>query len=125
MIKNVEAILLFSENPRTLMEFYRDVLRLKLTTEAEMGDNNEELFFFEMKGCDIVIMHHSKITGKNKQPERMMFNLEVDNIEKEVEHLKKTNVKLVRDIYHIEEYGYVATFADIDGNYFQLVKTRQ
>ena len=54
-----------------------------------------------------------------------MFNLEVDDIEKEVERLKKAMVKLIQDIYHIEDYGKIATFEDVDGNYFQLVQTRE
>ena len=53
-----------------------------------------------------------------------MFNLEVDDIKKEVARLKKSKVKLVEDIYHIEEYGFVATFQDVDGNYFQFVQIR-
>ena len=54
-----------------------------------------------------------------------MINLEVDDIEKEVERLKKAKVKLIQDIYHIEDYGKIATFEDIDGNYFQLVQVRE
>jgi len=31
---------------------------------------------------------------------------------------------LVQDTYHIEGYGYISTFEDVDGNYFQLVQVR-
>ena len=124
MVRNIESVLLFSEKPRKLMEFYRDVVGLKLTTEAEMGAGTA-VFFFEMKGCDLVIMYHKKVKGKNKTPQRMIFNLEVDDIEKDVKKLKKAKVKLIQDIYHVEDYGYIATFGDLDGNYFQLVKTRE
>ena len=54
-----------------------------------------------------------------------MFNLEVDDIEKEVKRLKHARAKLVQDIYHIEDYGKIATFEDVDGNYFQLVQVRE
>lgn len=85
----------------------------------------EELFGFEVKGSsDLYIMHHSKVKGKSKQPERFIVNFEVDNIEKEVARLKKAKVKLVQDIYHVEDYGQIATFSDVDGNYFQLVQVR-
>jgi len=62
--------------------------------------------------------------GKNKNPERIIFNIEVDDIEKEAKRLKEAKVMLVQDTYHIEGYGYIATFEDIDGNYFQLVQVR-
>ena len=70
-------------------------------------------------------LHHSKIKGKNKQPERYMINFEVKNIEEAVGKLKKNKVKMVADIYHVQDYGQIATFEDIDGNYFQLVQVRE
>ena len=57
-------------------------------------------------------------------PGRYILNFEVDNIEEEVKRVKNAKAKLVKDIYHVEDYGYIATFEDPDGNYFQLVKTR-
>src|SRR3989344_1600147 len=124
MIRGLESVLLFSQNPRKLARFYRDTVGLKITAEMEMGDQGEEMFEFGMKGCSLFIGPHSKVKGKRKEPERMMFNLEVSDIEKAVKDLKKKKVKVVQDLYHIEDYGFVATFADLDGNYFQLVKTR-
>ena len=38
--------------------------------------------------------------------------------------VKKNKGKLVADIYHVEDYGKIATFEDIDGNYFQLAQVR-
>jgi len=38
--------------------------------------------------------------------------------------LKKAGVKVVAEIYHVEGYGWLATFEDLDGNYFQLVQVR-
>ena len=38
MIKGLEAVLIGSENPRKLAEFYRDKVGLKITMEMEMGD---------------------------------------------------------------------------------------
>src|SRR3989344_6472743 len=125
MAKFIESVLLSSDSPRKLAEFYRDLVGLELTTEYEMGEKGEEGFSFEMEGASLNIMHHSKVKGKSSQPERIMFNLEVEDIEKEVKRFKEKKVTLIQDIYHIEDYGYIATFADPDGNYFQLVKTRE
>ncbi|KKS97488.1 MAG: hypothetical protein UV73_C0008G0008 [Candidatus Gottesmanbacteria bacterium GW2011_GWA2_43_14] len=125
MIKGIESVLLFSENPKELMEFYRDTLGLKVDMEGEYGDEEELYVGFQPgKGSYMVVMHHSKVKGKNREPERFMVNFEVDNIEKEVARLDKAKVRKIQDIYHVEDYGKIATFVDPDGNYFQLVQIR-
>lgn len=125
MIKNIESILLFSENPEKLSKFYKDTLGLKVGMEGEYGDDEDVFVGFNPgKGPYLVVMHHDKVEGKNKEPERYMINFEVDNIEKEVVRLEKAKVKKIQDIYHVQDYGKIATFVDPDGNYFQLVQTR-
>lgn len=125
MIKRVESIFLGSPNAKKLAEFYRDTVGLKVSLEAEMGDNQEMVYGFTMKGgSDFVVLDHSKVKEKNSRPERYIINFEVDDIESEVKRLKKTKTKLITDIYHIENYGQIATFEDIDGNYFQFVQIR-
>lgn len=124
MIKGIESILLFSENPQRLADFYAEKVGLKMTTEAEVGEG-EDFFGFEFEGSHgLYIMHHSKVKGASKEPERVMFNLEVSDIEEDVKKLDEAGVKKIADIYHMESYGYIATFEDIDGNYFQLVQIR-
>ena len=89
-----------------------------------MGEGTN-LYDFQIKGSPgVYIVDDRKVKGKNKMPGRFLFNLEVDNIEKEVKRLVKAGVKVVRGIYHVQDYGYIATFEDPDGNYFQFVKTR-
>lgn len=120
----MEGILLGSANAKKLADFYKKQVGLKLTMEAELGEKNEGLYVFALKGCGLYIMDNSKVKGENKQPGRFIFNLEVDNIEKEVKRAKTAKVKLIQDIYHVEDYGKIATFEDADGNYFQFVQTK-
>lgn len=75
-------------------------------------------------GSEFYILDHSKVKGKNKQPERFIINFEVSEIESEVKRLEEAGVKKVQDTYHVEGYGLISTFEDIDGNYFQLVQVR-
>jgi len=125
MIKNIESILLFSENPEKLSKFYKDTLGLKVGMEGEYGDDEDVFVGFNPgKGPYLVVMHHDKVEGKNREPERYMVNFEVDDIEKEVERLRKAKVRLIQDIYHVQDYGRIATFEDPDGNYFQLVQIK-
>ncbi|OGK25165.1 hypothetical protein A3A46_00615 [Candidatus Roizmanbacteria bacterium RIFCSPLOWO2_01_FULL_37_13] len=124
MIKGMESVLLFSQNAKKLADFYKEKVGLKVTNEFMMGEK-DEVYEFKMKqGTPLYVIDHSKIKGKNKTPERMMINLEVDDIEKEVKRLTKARVKKTQDIYHVEGYGYIATFEDLDGNFFQLVQVR-
>ncbi len=126
MIRRIDGFLLFSENAKKLADFYVKKVGLKITEEGEMGENDENyfIFAFEKGSASLAIMDHSKVKGKNKNPERMIINLEVDDIKKEVSRLEGMQVKKTQDTYHVEGYGWVATFEDLDGNYFQLVQVR-
>ena len=125
MIKALESLNLFSENAKQLANFYKEKVGLEIKFEGVMGENDEEIYEMEVgKGAGLYIIDHSKVKGKNKGPERIIFNLEVDDIEEEVKKLDKAGVKKVQDTYHIESYGYIATFEDVDGNYFQLVQVK-
>lgn len=125
MVTGIEAVYIGSTNAKKLAEFYRDTVGLSLTQSYEMGGQGENGYAFTFKaGSGLYIMDHSAVKGKSPQPDRMMVNLEVDDIETLVKKLKEAKVKIVKDLYHIQDYGLVATFEDPDGNYFQLVKTR-
>lgn len=125
MIRGLESIIVGSESAKKLATFYKDKVGLKIGMVAEMGDKGEELYELKLgKGPSIYIVDHSKVKGKNKNSERIILNLEVDDIKKEVTRLKKAKVKQVQDTYHIEGYGWISTFEDVDGNYFQFVQVR-
>lgn len=126
MIKGIEGIMIGSPNATKLAKFYKEKVGLKIAMEFEFGEDKAAGFMFETKqGSGFAMMDHSKVKGKNTTPGRYIINFEVDNIEKEVKRLEKEGVKKITDIYHVENYGKIATFEDPDGNYFQLVKTRE
>ncbi len=126
MIGNIESIILFSENAQNLAKFYQEKVGLLLSDEAVMGGGGEEsnIYFFNFGGITLSIVENPEVSGKNREPQRIIFNLETDDIEKEVKNLDSKGVKRVKDIYHLQEYGYIATFEDLDGNYFQVVQTK-
>ena len=124
MIKAIESVLIGSEDATKLAEFYRETVGLKQTMEMEMGEEGQKGYDFELEGTNLYILDHSEVKGKGKDPSRVMFNLEVDDIEKETARLKDAGVEVKQDIYHVEGYGLIATFIDPDGNYFQFVQVR-
>ena len=54
MIQGLESVTIFSENAKRLAGFYRDKVGLKITTEAEMGDEEEGLYGFEVDRKSVV-----------------------------------------------------------------------
>lgn len=125
MIRGLESVLIGSESAKKLAAFYRDKVGLKVGMEAEMGEKGVELYELKLgKGPGLYIVDHSKVKGKNRNSDRIILNFEVDDIKKETARLKKGKVKIIKDTYHVEGYGWVTTLEDVDGNYFQFVQVR-
>ena len=59
--------------------------------------------------------------GKAKDPGRVMFNLETTEVKEQFERIKMIEgAKVIQEPYEMGG-GMIATFADPDGNYFQLM----
>lgn len=114
---NFNSILVFSENPKELSEFYKKVF--EKDPEWEGGD----YVGFKVGAAFITVGPHDKVVGKNQNPERIMFNFETDDVEGEFERIKKLGATVVAEPYSPgeEPEGKIATLADPDGNYFQLM----
>ena len=114
---NLNSLLLFSETPKKLVDFYRQVLA------REPKWQEEEYSGFEAGACTLVIGPHSEVHGQNKNPERIMFNFETSDVKGEFERMKKAGAKVIAEPYPVgdDQNFLIATLADPDGNYFQLV----
>lgn len=124
MIKGLDGVLISSEDPKALADFYKDKVGLQFEDEFEYGEKGEAGFMFKVGSSGLTILPHSEVKGENPNPARIMLNIEVDDEEVEVKRLKDAGVKCVAEIYHVEGYGLIATFEDPDGNYFQFVQVR-
>lgn len=119
---NFNSILVFSEDPKSLSEFYKKVF--DKDPEFEM----QGYVGFKVGAAFITFGPHDKVKGKSQNPERIMFNFETDDVKGEFERIKAIEgTKVIADPYGDEEKpveeggGLVATFADPDGNFFQLM----
>jgi predicted enzyme related to lactoylglutathione lyase len=114
---NFNSILIFSENPKPLAEFYKKVFVVKPAWEMEGYTT------FELGKGYITIGPHDEVKGKSKDAKRIMFNLETGELLKEFERIKKLDVKVIKEPEDPDKNpeGGIATFEDPDGNYFQLV----
>lgn len=116
MIRKIDSFVLGSKNAKKLEAFYQKTVGVKFQFEGEMGKGKSVFNATWKNSSDFMVM--------DQKPARQMITFEVDNIEKEFKRMKKTGVKVVTPIYHIEGYGQVATFQDPDGNYFQFAQVR-
>ena len=118
---NLNSLLLFSEAPKRLVDFYRQVFARE--PKWHEGEYNG----FEAGACALVIGPHSEVQGRNKNPERIMFNFETSDVKGEFERMKGLGAKVIAEPYHMgnERDHLIATLADPDGNYFQLMSPMQ
>lgn len=113
----LNSILLFSENPKRLIEFYKKVLGMEPDhVDGEYSD-------FKTGGAYLEIGPHDKVHGASTNPERLLLNFHVHDVEAEFKRIKDLGVKVIKKPYQpVEDPRLtIATFADPDGNYFQLM----
>jgi predicted enzyme related to lactoylglutathione lyase len=108
------SVLLSSENQKELTDFYKKVFK----KNPEMEDEGYSGF---LVGTGfITIGFHDKVKGENKNPERVIFNFETKEVKEEFERIKAVGATVIQAPYEMESM-WIATFADPDGNYFQLM----
>lgn len=110
------SILLFSENPETLGNFYKKVF------DMEPGWNEGGYMGFMVGSGSVTIGPHDKVHGKSQNPERILINFETEDVEGEFQRIKELGAKVIAEPYHPGEAEdmMLATFEDPDGNFFQL-----
>src|SRR5258708_5438586 len=71
--------------------------------------------------CFLTIGEHSEVNGQAKEPQRVIFNFETNDVKGEFERLKALGARVVKEPYDMQGGMWIATLADPDGNYFQLM----
>ena len=115
-IQGVVGVIIWTEDLDKLLAFYRDTLGL--TPHSVRSD----FVSFKWGGVRLGIGVHSAVTGKSREPYRVMVNLGVDDIQKEYQRLKAKGVAFVRPPEEEHWGGWVSTFSDPDGNTIQLMQ---
>ncbi len=119
MALNLNTVMLGSEDSRRLADFYVKVLG---APKAEWSDEAGGWFGFQAGAGGLAIGPHSEVSGKNQEPGRLMLNFETTDVKAEFERIKALGAEVVAEPYEPEGGGgmLMCTFADPDGNYFQL-----
>ena len=111
---SLNSVMIGSGKVKELAKFYEKIFG----RSADMDEGG--YFGWQVGSAFITVYEHSKVGGKSKEPARVMFNFETEEVKDEFERIKSLGAGIIQEPYEMGG-GWVATFADPDGNYFQLM----
>jgi predicted enzyme related to lactoylglutathione lyase len=107
----IGSLLIGSSRVEEMKAWYRRAFDVK---ENDMGA-------FAFGSVQVFIEEHSEIQGPTKEPARCIINLDVDDCRSYASHMRELGAKFVRDLDQTP-FGLIATVADPDGNYLQIIE---
>ncbi|OGC59556.1 hypothetical protein A3A70_02145 [candidate division WWE3 bacterium RIFCSPLOWO2_01_FULL_42_11] len=111
---NLNSIMIGTQKQVEMTKFYEMVI-------GKAPDMHEEGWSGWMVGsCFLGIGEHSEMGGEAKDAGRIMFNFETKEVREEFERIKSGGATVIKEPYQMESF-WIATLADPDGNYFQLM----
>jgi predicted enzyme related to lactoylglutathione lyase len=117
---NLNSVMIGTKQPRLLADFYEKVIG----RPADMADSENGFFGWQAGSTNLSVLEHSEMGGNTKDPGRLILNFETPQVKEEFERIKAIGASVIREPYEIGG-GWVATLADPEGNYFQLVTPMQ
>jgi predicted enzyme related to lactoylglutathione lyase len=114
---NLNGILIGSEDPKALVDYYS-----KLFGDPAWSDWGYTGWL--IGNGSVTVGPHDQVKGKNATPGRILWNIESEDVLADFDRFKTAGAIVTHEPYHPgegEESGWVATFADPDDNYFQLM----
>ena len=116
---NFNNILIGSEDPQRLVDYYT-----KVFGKPAMEDGGYT--GWQIGSGFIAIGAHDEVKGKNAHPGRLIWNVETADVQGDFDKLKAAGAIVVREPYGFDDIPeasgmLIATLADPDDNYFQLM----
>lgn len=118
------SILIGTDDPARLIEYYTRVLG-----EPAMVD--ESYTGWQIGSGFVSVGAHSEVHGRNAAPGRLIWNIESADVQGDFERMKAAGAIVVAEPYELgdipgtTETMWIATLADPDDNYFQLMSPFQ
>jgi len=112
---DLNSIMLGTSQIEVMASFYEKVF-------GKAGDMVEDGWHgWQVGSCFIGIGTHSEVKDSAKEPARIMFNLSTKEVKEEFDRIKDIEgVKVIKEPYEMGG-AWIATLADPDGNFFQLM----
>jgi predicted enzyme related to lactoylglutathione lyase len=113
---NLNSVMIGTKQPKALAAFYEKVIG----KPADMVDPANGFWGWQVGSAYMSVLEHSEMGGNSKDPGRVMFNFETGQVKEEFERIKALGGVVIKAPYEMGG-AWIATLADPDGNYFQLV----
>lgn len=110
---NLNSIMIGTSQPGVLAAFYENVFG----RPADMVEG--KWYMWQVGSCALSVGEHSEVQGQSKEPSRIILNLETKQVKEEFERIK-SRATVIKEPYEMGG-GWIATLADPDGNYVQLM----
>ncbi len=117
---NLNSIMIGTTQPAVMAAFYEKLLG----KPADMVDNEYGFYGWAAGSTYFSVLEHSEMVGGAKDPGRVMLNFETTQVKEEYERIVALGGAPIRAPYEMGG-GWIATLADPDGNYLQLVTPMQ
>lgn len=113
----LNGVMLGSEDSNALGSFYTKVL-------GKPGWEQDGWYGYDVDGGQLMIGPHSEVKGTNQSPGRLILAFETDDMQNEFVRIRDLGATVIAEPYQPSKDAnpdtWLATFADPDGNYFQL-----
>ncbi len=113
---NLNSVMIGTKQLKALATFYEKVVG----KPADVVDSENGFYGWHVGSAYLSVLEHSEMGGSAKNPGRVMFNFETLQVKEEFERIKALGGVVIQAPYEMGG-GWIATLADPDGNYFQLV----
>ena len=113
---NLNSVMLGTMQPQVLAAFYEKAFG----KPADMVDPENGFWGWQVGNVFFGILTHSEMGDNTKDPGRVMLNFETPQVKEEFERIKALGGAVIKEPYDMGG-GFIATLADPDGNYFQLM----
>ncbi len=113
---NLNSIMIGTTRAKELVAFYAQVLG----KPADMVSEEHGFYGWQAGSCYFSVLAHSEMVGNAKEPGRILLNFETSDVKAEFDRIKALGATVIQAPQNMGD-GVLATLADPDGNYFQLV----
>jgi predicted enzyme related to lactoylglutathione lyase len=113
---NLNSVMIGSDDPKGLAEYYSKLFGTPVWDDSGFSG-------WQLGTGFLTVGPHDQVKGKNKEPGRILLNIETPDVKGKFDELKAAGAKVVQEPYQPGDGQemWVATFADPDNNYFQLM----
>ena len=113
---NFNSILVGSPEPQRLVDYFTKLF-------GAPGFSGDGYSGWQIGTGFVTVGPHDQVHGPNAEPGRIIWNIETADVRGEFERLKAAGAIVVTEPYQMGESAeaWIATFADPDNNYFQLL----